>query len=63
MSGVCKDDHKAIYHINLVTNTLHDLTTELYESLMDRDIDDAKKASSDLLKVITDLIENLSDDI
>ena len=63
MSGVCKDDHKAIYHINLVTNALHDLTNNLYENLMDREIDDAKKTSEDLLKIITDLIENFSDDI
>tara|TARA_R100000773_G_C4150560_1_gene72827 strand:- start:222 stop:413 length:192 start_codon:yes stop_codon:yes gene_type:complete len=63
MSGVCKDDHSAINHINFVTDTLHDLTNDLYESLMDRDIDDAKEASENLLKVITDLIENFSDDI
>jgi hypothetical protein len=42
---VSADDIQAITHINYVTNNLHSLTDNIYEDLMDRDHEAAKKKS------------------
>jgi len=63
MTKISVDDVNAIKHINYVTNNSHDLITELYEDLMERDHDDAKVKAQNVCKIMTDLIQSLSDEV
>ena len=48
MSKISKEDVNAISHINFVANSIHDFGTDIYEDLMERDHEKAKKKSSKL---------------
>jgi|TARA_R100001369_G_scaffold331_2_gene861 hypothetical protein len=63
MQGVSPEDEEAIKHINYVSNEVHDFADILYESLMDREYDEAKDQAQSLIKVLADLIQSLSDEI
>ena len=63
MTKISVDDVNAINHINYVTNNSHDLISELYEDLMERDHDDAKVKAQNVCKIMTDLIQSLSDEV
>ena len=63
MKGVSQDDVTTIQHINHVSNTVHDFADDLYEHLMDRENDQAKQKAQELMKVLADLIQYLSDDL
>ena len=57
------DDVNAIKHINYVTNNSHDLVTELYEDLMERDHNQAKVKAQNICHIMTELIHSLSDEV
>lgn len=57
------DDVNAIKHINYVTNSSHDLVTELYEDLMERDHNQAKIKAQNICQIMTELIHSLSDEV
>lgn len=57
------DDVNAIKHINFVTNNSHDLVTELYEDLMERDHNEAKVKAQNICQIMTELIHSLSDEV
>jgi len=57
------DDVNAIKHINYVTNNSHDLVTELYEDLMERDHNQAKIKAQNICQMMTELIHSLSDEV
>ena len=57
------DDVNAIKHINYVTNNSHDLVTELYEDLMERDNNQAKVKAQNICQIMTELIHSLSDEV
>ena len=57
------DDVNAIKHINYVTNNSHDLVTELYEDLMERDHNQAKIKAQNIGHIMTELIHSLSDEV
>tara|TARA_Y100000389_G_C17068614_1_gene320870 strand:- start:242 stop:436 length:195 start_codon:yes stop_codon:yes gene_type:complete len=57
------DDVNAIKHINYVTNNSHDLVTELYEDLMERDHNEAKVKAQNICQIMTELIHSLSDEV
>tara|TARA_R100001460_G_scaffold22426_1_gene45627 strand:+ start:959 stop:1150 length:192 start_codon:yes stop_codon:yes gene_type:complete len=63
MNIISQDDVNAIKHINFVTNNSHDLITELYEDLMERDHNQAKIKAQKVCKVMADLIQSLSDEV
>lgn len=63
MTKISADDINAIKHINYVTNNSHDLITELYEDLMERDHNQAKVKAQNISKIMIDLIQSLSDEI
>ena len=46
-----------------VSNEVHDFADILYEALMDREYDEAKDQAQELIKVLADLIQSLSDEI
>ena len=60
---ISADDVNAIKHINFVTNNSHDLVTELYEDLMERDHAQAKIKAQYISKMMVDLIQSLSDEV
>ena len=57
------DDVNEIKHINYVTNNSHDLVTELYEDLMERDHNEAKLKAQNICQIMTELINSLSDEV
>jgi len=63
MTRISKDDVNTIAHINHVTNSLHDMATELYEDLMERENDKAKESAQNICKIMAELIQSLNDDI
>ena len=63
MSPINKEDTHAIAHINFICRHIHDFGDDLYESLMERENEEAKKKAKDLIKVLNDLIQSLSDEI
>ena len=60
---VQEGDISTITHINFVCKEIHDKTTDLYESLMDRDNDEAKKNIQEMMKYLSELSQSLSDEI
>ncbi len=60
---ISADDVNAIKHINYVTNNSHDLVTELYEDLMERDHNEAKLKAQNICQIMTELINSLSDEV
>jgi hypothetical protein len=63
MAGVSPEDVNAITHITHVSDSIHDFATDLYEHLMERENEEAKQKAQELMKVLADLIQSLSDDI
>jgi len=63
MSRISEDDVSAISHINHVTNECHDLIDDLYENLMDRNNEDAKRTAQHLCKNMAELVQSLTTDI
>ena len=63
MNEISQDDVSVIKHINFVTNNSHNLITELYEDLMERDHNEAKIKAQRVCKVMADLIQSLSDEV
>lgn len=63
MPRVAPEDAPIISHITYVTDAVHKFGDELYEDLMDREHENAKKKAQDLIKVLADLIQSLTDEI
>ena len=63
MSKVSLEDVNAIAHINYVTHTSHDLVDDLYEDLMERDHSQAKIKAQNIVNIMSELVQSLSDDI
>jgi|TARA_R110001592_G_C12966910_1_gene732882 hypothetical protein len=63
MSRIAPEDQSSINHIKYITNNIHDFSDELYEDLMDREHESAKKKAQDLIKILADLIQSLSEEI
>jgi hypothetical protein len=63
MSRIAPEDQSSINHIKYITNNIHDFSDELYEDLMDREHEIAKKKAQDLIKILADLIQSLSEEI
>ena len=63
MSPINKEDTHAIAHINFICRSIHDFGDDLYESLMERDNEAAQKKAKDLIKVLSELAQSLSDEI
>lgn len=63
MSRIASEDQSSINHIKYITDNIHDFSDELYEDLMDREHESAKKKAQDLIKILADLIQSLSEEI
>lgn len=60
---VQEEDISTITHINFICKEINEKTTDLYESLMDRDNDEAKKSIQEMMKYLSELSQSLSDEI
>jgi len=63
MSRIAPEDQSTINHIKYISNSIHSFGDNLYEDLMDREHENAKKKAQDLIKILADLIQSLSDEI
>tara|TARA_R100001510_G_C7599762_1_gene166731 strand:- start:103 stop:294 length:192 start_codon:yes stop_codon:yes gene_type:complete len=63
MPRVAPEDTSTISHINYVTDSVHKFGDDLYENLMDRNHDQAKEDAQELIKILADLIQSLTDEI
>jgi hypothetical protein len=63
MARVWEEDIDLINHINYVSNSVHDLADELYEDLMERDNEKAIAKSKEVVNILQELIQSLSDEI
>lgn len=63
MSRVATEDSQMISHIEYTCNSIHDFGDELYEDLMDRDHKEATRKAQDLMKLLSDLIQSMADEI
>ena len=63
MPRVAPEDTPIISHITYVTDAVHKFGDELYEDLMDREHENAKKKAQDSIKVLADLIQSLTHEI
>lgn len=63
MARVWEEDTDTINHINYVSNSMHDLADELYEDLMERDNEKAIAKSKEVVNILQELIQSLSDEI
>ncbi len=63
MARVWEEDIDSINHIYYVSNSVHDLADELYEDLMERDNEKAIAKSKEVVNILQELIQSLSDEI
>ena len=63
MSRVATEDTQMISHIEYTCDSIHDFSAELYEDLMDREHKKATEKAQELIKVLSDLIQSMSDEI
>jgi len=63
MARVWEEDIDSINHINYVSNSVHDLADELYEDLMERDNEKAIAKSKEVVNILQELIQSLTDEI
>tara|TARA_R100000541_G_scaffold57898_2_gene68402 strand:+ start:1844 stop:2035 length:192 start_codon:yes stop_codon:yes gene_type:complete len=63
MPRIAPEDQSTINHIKYISNNIHSFGDNLYEDLMDREHESAKKKAQELIKVLADLIQSLSDEI
>jgi len=55
--------HTRIKHINLLMEGIHDSTNEIYESLIDREHNKARKEIKSLIKNLNGVLESLQDEL
>jgi hypothetical protein len=63
MSRVAVEDTQMISHIEYTCDSIHDFGDQLYEDLMDRDHQKATEKAKELIKVLSDLINSMSDEV
>ena len=63
MSPVAPEDSQLISHIKFICERIHDFGDDLYEDMMDRDHEQARKKAKELKEVLSDFIQSLSDEI
>tara|TARA_R110001632_G_scaffold24361_1_gene68080 strand:+ start:381 stop:572 length:192 start_codon:yes stop_codon:yes gene_type:complete len=63
MSRVAPEDTQIISHIKFTCDNIHNLGTDLYENMMDRDYDQAKKDCKKLISVLEDMIKSMEDEL
>tara|TARA_R110000751_G_scaffold92044_2_gene180285 strand:- start:240 stop:431 length:192 start_codon:yes stop_codon:yes gene_type:complete len=63
MPRIAPEDKSSIAHITFVCDSIHDFGDDLYEDLMDREYEEAKVKAQKLIKILSELIQSMSDEI
>ena len=63
MSSVAAEDIEVITHIEFICNRVHDFGDELYEGMMDREYELVKNKAQETIKVLSTLIQSLTEEI
>jgi len=61
--GILAEDTEKISQISFVCKELHDKVDDIYESLMDRDNEEAKEHIKEIIKNLTDLDRSLTEEV
>ena len=61
--GIASEDTEMIKHIEFICDNIHDFGDELYEDLMERDHAQVQSKAKELISVLTDLVQSLTEDI
>jgi|ETNvirenome_6_30_1030629.scaffolds.fasta_scaffold151174_2 predicted translin family RNA/ssDNA-binding protein len=61
--GVLAEDTEKISQISFVCKEIHDKVDDIYESLMDRDNEEAKEHIKEIIKYLTDLDRSLTEEV
>ena len=61
--GIASEDTEMIKHIEIICDNIHDFGDELYEDLMERDHAQVQSKAKELIAVLTDLVQSLTEDI
>jgi predicted transcriptional regulator len=59
---ISADDTVGIQHINYVSNLIHDYADTLYEGLMEMEYEEVKEEAHQLIQVLADLLQSLSEE-
>ena len=52
-----------ITHVEFICSKIHDFADDLYEGMMDREHEDVKSKAQDTIKVLSGLIQSLTEEI
>ena len=63
MSRVAPEDIEMIAHVEYICGRIHDFGDELYEDLMERDHEHAKEKAQELIHVLAELIQSLTEEL
>ena len=63
MPNISSVDNERLTHINLLMDEFYDHTTNIYEHLVDREIDDCLSEVDGLIKKLRRLQKSLDDDL
>tara|TARA_R110002126_G_C10481865_1_gene502012 strand:- start:4407 stop:4598 length:192 start_codon:yes stop_codon:yes gene_type:complete len=63
MGAVAHEDEEMIAHIEFICARIHDFGDDLYEGMMDRDHDTVKVRTQETIKVLSGLIQSLTEEI
>tara|TARA_R110000803_G_scaffold149361_1_gene214758 strand:+ start:1254 stop:1433 length:180 start_codon:yes stop_codon:yes gene_type:complete len=58
-----KHEDQRLSFINSTMNIVNDLCTDIYEAMVDEEYDDALKATTELVVILQELNQTLSDEI
>ena len=61
--GVLAEDTDKISQISFVCKEIHDKVDDIYESLMDRNNEEAKEHIKEIIKHLTDLDRSLTEEV
>tara|TARA_R110000744_G_scaffold238384_3_gene355850 strand:+ start:1157 stop:1348 length:192 start_codon:yes stop_codon:yes gene_type:complete len=63
MGAVAHEDEEMIIHVEFICSKIHDFADDLYEGMMDREHEDVKSKAQDTIKVLSGLIQSLTEEI
>ncbi len=63
MPAISPEDNQMITHIQFVCKNIHDFGDDLYTHLSERENEEAKQKAQELIEVLADLIQSLTDEI
>ena len=63
MGAIAHEDEEMITHIEFICARIHDFADDLYEGMMDREHEAVKLKSQEAIKVLSGLIQSLTEEV